>query len=192
MQTNQTIQRIAFVLLAALLAVSCSIATSSTSRPDNDLTAKVQTRIKPLVEALYLNTREQLAIYGDLRSVAQAHALGGDDKQLNYLQKAALYVQKTHLSSWHQWEMLSIMEDIRDEARLDYYTLRRKGLHQAMDEEVYDERFITIYQTQISHAEAQKDIQRALKMIQRNRKIYRQLIDAIAPLVSMDGDVSQL
>ena len=180
------------VLLFACMLMACATVDSSDTSANNTLVDGVQARIKPQVETLYLNVRELQEIYSGLRKLAQAYAIRGDNLQLDYVQKAAIYIQKSYHSASHQWEFLSIMEDIRSEAQIDYYTLRHKGLRYATNEAVYDERFIKIYRSQITNAEALKDIDRALEIIEANRDIFNQIMKAIAPLVRKSGPTEYL
>jgi hypothetical protein len=172
---------------AALLALFCCTACSTGGGPAaggaDDPAGKMQERIKPMVEALYLQTKELEAIYLDLRTVARAHAFLPDDLQLSHIQKAALYVQNALQGAFHQWEFLSIMDDIKPAAVRDYYTLRHQAMKEALDETASDVRFLKLYQAYITSAEAQTDIGRALSAIEEIQKTYGQLIEAIAPLV---------
>lgn len=193
-KVNQSLHP-AVVVLVILWALSgCAPGGTSIEgeEPSLSVTEEVQRRILPLIEQLYLNSRELKEVYRDVRSVSQAHAFRGDDEQLNYVQKAALYIQKSQLSAMHQWEFLSLMEDIRSSAIVDYYTLRYKGLSQATVASVGDERFITIYRAYIKNAAALQDIDAALKLIMDIRNLYEQLKSAIAPLVRGKGADSQL
>ncbi len=173
------------VTLAAILVLTACAASKSApnDQPEPGIAREVQSLITPMVETLYLNTRELIETYRDLRAVARAHAFRADDDQLNYVQKIALYVLKSHDSSYHQWEFLSLMHDIRPSATMDYFTLRHKGLHKAAREALDDERFIEIYQSKITHPAANTDIDRALTIIRANRKILLNIAAAIAPMV---------
>ncbi len=186
---SPSIYQIAFILVIVLPLTTCSLKNASIDHrePPPTPAIEVQQHIRPLVEQLYLNTMALKEEYRDLRSVSQAHAFRGDDEQLNYVQKAALYVQKSYLSSMHQWEFLSLMEDIRATAIVDYYTLRYKGLSQAIDASVGDERFIKIYRAYIKNEAALQDIDAALKLIVDNRNLFEQIKAAIAPLVRQKG-----
>ena len=180
-----------FILVIICTLTACAFKYASNEHRESTLSvsSEVKQRVLTLVEQLYLNSRELKEVYRDLRSVAQVHAFSGDDEQLNYVQKAALYIQKSYLSAIHQWEFLSLMEDIRPAAIVDYYTLRYKGLSQAIVESASDERFITIYHAYINNAAAFEDIEAAIKLIVDNRNLFKQLTEAIAPLVrNRDAD----
>lgn len=170
-------------MLMAFLTVGCATGKAPDSGAANDPANNVREKLKPLVESLYLKTKDLEAIYLDLRSIANAYAFLPDDRQLSHIQKTALYVQNALQDASHQWEFLSIMEDIKPAARQDYFTLRHKALQKTSDETGYDVRFLKLYQAYITNAAAQKDITGALAVIEDIRKIYDQLIDAIAPLV---------
>jgi hypothetical protein len=170
-------------MLTAFLSVGCATGRAPDSGASRASADSVQAKIKPLVEDLYLKTRDLEAIYLDLRTVANAFAFLPDDRQLSHIQKTALYVQNALQGATHQWEFLSIMEDIKPAARQDYFTLRHRALQKTADETRYDVRFLKLYQAYITNAEAQKDINGAAALMDGIQKIYGRLIDAIAPLV---------
>ena len=194
MKTNKHVHAsILAVTITALVLTGCSSVSPAKTEPDKSvLSEKVLLRIRPLIETLYINNKELLETYRDLRAIARGHLLQGDDEQLNYVQKATAHIQKAHISAMHQWEFLSIMEYIRSAAMIDYYTLRHKGLEHALHEALYDERFIIVYRAYIDNATAQKDIDSALAIIKSNCDIYRQLLTAIAPLVRKPGPTEVL
>jgi len=167
----------------AFFSAACTTGREPDSGSANPSADKTQAQIKPLVETLYLKTKDLEVIYQDLRTVANAHALLPDDLQLSYIQKTALYVQIVLQSASSQWEFLSMMESIKPAALQDFYTLRHRALRKTLDETGYDIRFLKLYKTFITSTEAQKDILSALTTIEEIRNIYGQLIDAIAPLV---------
>jgi hypothetical protein len=170
-------------IVIVFLSAACTTGKVTGSGSASLSADKTQAQIKPLVEALYLKIKDLEVIYLDLRTVANAHAFLPDDLQLSYIQKTALYVRIALQSASSQWEILSIMQDIKPAALQDYYTLRHRALSRALDETGYDLIFLKLYKAYISSAEAQKDILSALTVIEEIRNIYGQLIDAIAPLV---------
>jgi hypothetical protein len=133
------------LLAAVLLFSACATGTHSVAQERQARITAAHAQIKPLVEKLYLGAKALEEIYHDLRVVAQAYALMGDQEQLDYLQKAALYIQKSAMQAHNQWEILSLMEDIRPEALGDYHTLRAKALRDVIAEARYDERLLKVY-----------------------------------------------
>lgn len=174
---------VAMSTLLVIAPTACTTGRSADRAHAEEAVAKVQEQIKPLVESLFLKTKALEADYLDLRAVANVHAFLPDDLQLSHIQKAALYIQLALQKASSQWELLSIMEDIKPTAVQDYYTLRHKGLRKALDETGYDISFVKLYQTFITNADAQKHITNALGVIEEIDKIYVQLIEAVAPLV---------
>lgn len=171
-------------LAIAFLIGGCLADHAAHSESNFGPASSVQEQIKPLVEQLFLNYKTIDGIFHDLQAVAQAHLFQADDAQLNYVQKACLYVQKAALGAYHQWDILSILEDIRPAALRDYYTLRHKGLLWAAGEIDSDIRFLNLYREFISNTTAREDIDQALGVMKANRELYGRMAEIIAPLIN--------
>lgn len=143
--------------------------------------------LKTTVEALYLNNLALRDVYRDLRGMARAHLFLPDDDRLNQLQKICLYVDSALRTGMHQWEMLSIMDDIRPAATGDYFTLRQKSLAVAMDRTRWDQRFIDLYRTGIMNGAVQQKVDAAIRRIERNLSLFKRLMDLSAPLANPEG-----
>ena len=73
-------------------------------------------RLQTIVGRLYLNYRSLDNIYKDLHE-ASLEAFSGSDQQLSYIQKAYLFVDEANLICFYQWEMLGIVEYIKEDRR---------------------------------------------------------------------------
>ena len=80
-------------MLIAFLPMACTTGKGPDSAATDASANSVQAMIKPLVEDLYLKTKELEVVYLDLRTVANAFAFLPDDRQLGYIQKTALYAR---------------------------------------------------------------------------------------------------
>jgi hypothetical protein len=89
-------------MLIAFLSVGCATGRAPDSGASRASADSVQAKIKPLVEDLYLKTRDLEAICLDLRTVANTFAFLPDDRQLSHIQKTALYVQNALQGATHQ------------------------------------------------------------------------------------------
>lgn len=183
MKCPQTLALIAVGMFLGMICGACTggqipAPASATLSPGNGFR-----ELKPVVEALYLKTREFQTVYSELRTLAQGHVLGAKDVQLNYLQKTALYVQHACENADHQWQLFSILDYIKPSAMADYLNLRNKALKRATHELKYDRQFLQIYGPFITHPDAQREIQRALGYIDDIQALYDRLLKSLAPVV---------
>ena len=123
--------------------------------------------LTPDIERLYLSWHELDQTYKDIKFLERGFLFDPDDRQLGYIQKAGLYVQDASVRIHHQWEQLSVLHYIRPEMMRDYLTLNVKGLTSAIKEIEYDEKFLTIYGTFITHDAVTEDLNRARERIRR-------------------------
>ena len=169
--------------LVGVLAAGCAAGPFHGSSELANPAFKISEKIQPLLEKLYLYTKDLDQIRLDVRADAHVRAFLPGDPQLNYVQKAASYVEHASLIAMQQWELLSIVQDIKPEALIDYYTLRHKALGRAFDETRYDAQFLGLYQPFVERSQAKEDIQKALNVINDIQAIYSRLIEEVAPLV---------
>lgn len=78
--------------------------------------ADAQSRLELIVGRLYLNYKSLDNIYKDLHE-ASLEAFSGSDQQLSYIQKAYLFVNESNLVCFYQWELLGIIEYIKEDRR---------------------------------------------------------------------------
>ncbi len=168
----------ALMLAAALSLAACATATVPVRDP-----AYVDTRIKPLIEALKLDTVALEGQYGLLRASAADYAFRADE-QLNHIQKAALFVLNALESAKHQWEILSIVDYIKSDALGDYFTLRVQGLKRAAGDLSHDITLVDLYGAMLAAGTAREDVGHALTVLDAIQRDYEQLLSAMGPLAN--------
>jgi hypothetical protein len=140
--------------------------------------------LAPKIETLYLSWHELDQTYKDIKSLERGFLFDPDDRQLGYIQKAGLYVQDAAARIRHQWEQLSVLHYIRPEMMRDYLTLRVNGLTSAINEIGYDERFLTIYGSFITHDAVTEDLNRARDGIKKNMRLLNQILESVLPIAN--------
>jgi hypothetical protein len=140
--------------------------------------------IRPLIEKLLINHNDLQRTYQDMRLIAEGNLFYGSDEQLNYIQKACLYVQLADMTGYHQWDGLSLLDYIRPDRRRDFYTLKINGLKQALFDSAYQLNFLNTYQAFIENKTAVGDIDTAVNLIRDNMDIFQKLIAALTPLAN--------
>jgi len=138
--------------------------------------------LTPDIEKLYLSWHELDQTYKDIKFLERAFLVDPDDRQLAYIQKAGLYVQDAVVRIHHRWEQLSVLHYIRPEMMRDYLTLNVKGLTSALKEIEYDDKFLTIYGTFITHEAVTDELNRARERIQKNMDVLNQILERLRPI----------
>ena len=136
----------------------------------------------PDIERLYLSWHELNQTYKDIKFLERGFLFDPDDRQLAYIQKAGLYVQDAAVRIHHRWEQLSVLHYIRPEMMRDYLTLNVKGLTSAIKEIQYDEKFLTIYGSFITHEAVTNKLNRAREDIEKNMGVLNQIIERLLPI----------
>ena len=147
-------------------------------------TAPIIAILTPDIERLYLSWHELDQRYKDFKFLERGFLFDPDDRQLGYVQKAGLYIQDAAVRTRHRWEQLSVLHYIRPEMMRDYLTLNVKGLTSAISEIEYDEKFLTIYGSFITHEAVIEDVNRALAQIRKNLDVLNQILEKILPLTN--------
>jgi hypothetical protein len=140
--------------------------------------------VRPLIEKLLINHKNLEPIYQDLRLIAEGNLFYGSDEQLNYIQKACLYVQLANMTAYHQWDGLSLADYIQPGQLRDFYTLRISGLKQALFDSAYHLNFLNTYHAFIENKTALDDIEAAVNLIRDNMDIFQKLVTALTPLAN--------
>ena len=146
-------------------------------------TSQTDIRLDDLIERLYLNHNSLRTVYRDLHDAAIDN-IGGPDRQLNYIQKSYLFVSEANLVCLYQWELLSIVDYIRQESRSDYFTLRIKGLRRAIFESRDRVNSLMLYYGYIENAETRKLLDNAIGLIEANIYTYEQLVGILNPMAN--------
>ena len=139
-----------------------------------------QSRLELIVGRLYLNYKSLDNIYKDLHE-ASLEAFGGSDQQLSYIQQAYLFVNEANLICFYQWELLGVIEYIKEDRRSDYFTLRLRDLGQAIFESRDRINSLKLYQAYIENDASSKKIDEALGIIEANIYIYEEVRDILKP-----------
>jgi hypothetical protein len=138
--------------------------------------------LTPDIEKLYLSWHELDQTYKDIKFLERGFLFDPDDRQLAYIQKAALFVQDASVRIHHRWEQLSVLHYIRPEMMRDYLTLNVKGLTSAIKEIQYDQKFLTIYGTFITHEAVTDELNRAREHIEKNMGVLNQILERLLPI----------
>jgi len=140
--------------------------------------------LTPDIERLYLSWHELNQTYKDIKFLERGFLFDPDDRQLAYIQKAGLYVQDAAVRIHHRWEQLSVIHYIRPEMMRDYLTLNVKGLTSAVKEIEYDEKFLTIYGSFITHETVTNELNLAREGIEKNMGVLNQILDRLRPIAN--------
>ena len=138
----------------------------------------------PDIERLYLSWHELNQTYKDIKFLERGFLFDPDDRQLAYIQKTSLYVQDAAVRIHHRWEQLSVIHYIRPEMIRDYLTLNVKGLTSAIKEIEYDEKFLTIYGSFITHETVTNELNRAREDIEKNMGVLNQILERLRPIAN--------
>jgi hypothetical protein len=111
---------------------------------------------------------------------------------LDYIQKTALFVQDALQEARHQWEFFSIIDDIKEQARRDYFTLRFKGLTEASADLQFDISLVELYTPFITNAVASNDTENAVETMRAIQRNYKELLSLIEPLVNAPATKAEL
>ena len=139
--------------------------------------------LNELIARLYLNHESLQTVYRDLHESAIDN-IGGPDRQLSYIQKSYLFVSEANLVCRYQWELLSIVNYIRQESRSDYFTLRVKGLRRAIFESRDRINSLMLYSGFIENAQTRKLLDDAIGLIEANIYTYEQLVEILKPMAN--------
>jgi hypothetical protein len=120
-------------------------------------------------------------LYGDLREVTSAYIYQADE-QLNYMQKITLFINEARLICYYQWQLFSIMDYIKAEAKKDYYTLRRKDLTKAKADLTFIRSLLDLYRTYIENKAALPPIDEAAANIEANVYLFERLVEILDDL----------
>ncbi len=155
--------------------------TNNGKTPGNE-TDPIIAILAPDIERLYLSWHELDQAYKDIKFLERGFLFDPDDRQLAYIQKAGLYIQDAAVRIHHRWEQLSVLAYIRPEMMRDYLTLNVNGLTSDFKEIEYDQRFLTIYETFITHEAVSDALNRAREHIERNMGVLNQILARLRPI----------
>lgn len=160
------------------------------------LTAAAQTdgsgeHLPEVIGRLYLNHQQLTAVVRDLHDVALG-AVDGPDQQLGYIQKTSLFVSEANLIVFYQWELLAVIDYIKDTHRPDYFTLRVKDLERASFESRDRINSLMLYHGFITDDAPRRLIDQAIGLIEANIYLYEDIIDQLKPLANPPNPFEKL
>ena len=138
--------------------------------------------LEPDIARLYLAWHELDQTHKDIKYLERGFLFDPDDRQLAYIQKAGLFIQDAAVRIHHRWEQLSVIHYIRPEMMRDYLTLNVKGLTSAIKEIEYHEKFLTIYETFVTHEAVTDALKQARARINENMGILNQILERLRPI----------
>lgn len=177
------------ILLLLLSGIGCSVAQRMSGPPAAKPTLAEQNEtIRSVVEKLAVNVHELRAVYDELH-IAARDALGGDtpDRQMDYVQKVYLHVNGALLVAEYQYQLMSVLNYIKDARRADYLTLRARGLDTARARMKAAIEYIDLYGAFITSPKATAAIPQARALIHGNIYLYDRLLDILKPLIHPAG-----
>ena len=176
--------KIGMVLLITILTGCTILNQTDRQKTQTFNTDQIVADLTPQIETLYLSWHELHQTYKDIKFLERGFLFDPDDRELGTIQKAGLYVQDASVRSRHQWEQLSVLNYIRPEMMRDYLTLRVNGLTSAIKEIGYDEQFLTIYGSFITHDAVIEDLNRARDGIKKNRDLLNRILERLLPVAN--------
>ena len=180
-------------ILLTVVQTACTWVSSTGAAGERSLNVdRLIADLTPDIESLYLAWHELDQIHKEIKSLERGYLLAPDDRQLGYIQKAALYIQDASVRIHHQWERLAVLNYIREEMLRDYLTLSVDGLRTAVDAVVYDDRFLTVYRTFITHPALVTELDRAQASIQSHLTLMNRIADNLSPLANARGTAVRL
>ena len=146
-------------------------------------TDPIDRRLEDILGRLYINHKSLTVVYSKLHEAA-LEAVHGSDKQLSYIQKSYLFVSEANLVCFYQWELLSIIDYIKDSHRSDYFTLRVKDLKRAIFETRDRVVSLKLYSGYIDSRETLKLLDEAVGLIEANIYMFEELAAILKPLAN--------
>jgi len=143
-------------------------------------TEEDQGRLPEIIDRLYLNHRQLTDVYRNLHDEA-LNAVNGPEQQLGYIQKTYLFVSEANLIGFYQWELLAVIDYIKNTHRSDYLTLRIKDLDRAIFESRDRINSLKLYHAFIDSDAPRGLIDQAIGLIEANIYMYEELLELLKP-----------
>ncbi len=174
---------VVILLIAAATLTGCSLFNHTQGEEIEAVnTDPIIAILIPDIEMLYLSWHDLDQSYKDFKFLERGFLFDPDDRQLAYIQKAGLYIQDAAVRIHHRWEQLSVLHYIRPEMMRDYLTLNVKGLTSVIKEIEYDEKFLTIYGTFITHEAVTEALDRSRERIETCMGVLNQILARLRPI----------
>ena len=164
-----------FVLILTLLLLQAAGLPMAAAGSDDAL--------KDAVEKLFFNQKALARVSEALHRQAWRH-LNGSDEGLARLQRAAIHIDQARTEALHQWELLAVVDYIRDSARGDFFTLRYRGLHRARERSRELLQLVDLYSGFVDDDSADQALDHGLSLIRANIYLFESLIKIIEPSIN--------
>lgn len=151
--------------------------------PASARSGEVDGRLAEVIGRLYLNHKQLTEVYRDLHDAALV-AANESDQQLGYIQKTCLFISEANLIGFYQWELLAVIDYIRDTHRSDYFTLRVKDLDRAVFESRDRVASLRLYYDFIVGETPRGLIDQAIGLIDANIYMYEGILSLLKPLAN--------
>jgi len=149
-------------------------------------THRIIANLTPTIEEYYLSWHALDRVYKDIKHLEQGLLFDPDDRLLDYVQKAGMYIQDASIRIHQRWEQLSVLNYIRPEMMHDYLVLSASGLKTAKQQIDYDLMFLDIYTPFITHDAFSRDLKRARGHIEESVRLLDQIVLQLSPYVRHD------
>jgi hypothetical protein len=176
--------RISYILLSLL------ILGAGQQTPASPPTGSVDTHLRPHVERLYLNYKQLQEIHKDLHDIAIT-SFQGPEKQSSYIRQTNLFISEANLMCWSQWELLSMTTFIKDEHKIDFYTLRSRDLRTVITESNHRIHLLKLYSGYIRNQKALESIDTAIGIIEGNVYLFETVTELLQPLIHPPNTYNQ-
>jgi len=137
-------------------------------------------RMKTISGRLYMNDRDLASLYQDMRGYAQ-FSMNGPERQLDYIQKLSLVIDRAKTQGYFLWRMLSVFDYLAEARQSDFLTLYEAELQNARDDCRMSIRLIDLYAAFIEREEIRKTLQDVVGVIEANVYMYEELVELIEP-----------
>lgn len=190
--SREALGRMVGVLIIGAALIACAAAPQTGTPPESSREAAIIDALTPDIEALLLAWHDLDKVYKDIKFMERGLLWEADDRQLGYVQKAALYVQDAALHIHHRWEQLAVLHYIRPARLRDYLTLSVNGLTSSRQSIAYDLMFLDIYTATIDNTAIRQDLDRAADHIQAGLEMMDRIVAAIRPLANSAAPPTRL
>jgi hypothetical protein len=175
-----------FLIMMIGLIVLLGLSPVSGQAPVNS----VDGQLKPNVEQLFLNYKQLQKIHKDLHEITIT-SFQGPEMESSYIRQANLFISEATLMCWNQWELLSITHFIKEDHKVDFYTLRFRDLQSVITESNHRIQLLKLYSGYIGNKNALASIDAAIGIIEGNIYLFESLSGLLQPLARSPNAFNQ-
>jgi hypothetical protein len=173
------------IKLGAVILLLAAVAMASADTDDE------QGRLSEIIGRLYLNHRQLTDVYRNLHDAALSE-VNGPERQLSYIQKTYLFVSEANLICFYQWELLAVIDYVKDSHRSDYLTLRLRDLDRAIFESRDRINSLKLYHAFIAGDTPRSLVDQAIGLIEANIYMYEELLELLKPQANPSNPFEKL